>query len=92
MGVWSVLERVAGEREKQDTKWGVQYHTPAEWMSILGEEFGEACVEVNETFQWGPGGLSQEQYIQELIQVAAVAVAAIENMERRYGPKLTTND
>ena len=85
----TVLALVAMERGRQDWKWGVQDHTPAEWMSILGEEYGEACEKVNETFQWqgGTAPIAVAAYVEELIQVAAVAVAAVENMERQYVEK-----
>ena len=87
----TILCLIANERARQDQKWGVQDHTPAEWMSILGEEYGEACEKVNDTFQWSgpPAPLAVSEYLEELIQVAAVAVAAIENLERSYGTKST---
>lgn len=31
------------ERIRQDSKWGPQTHDPRAWLTILGEEFGEAC-------------------------------------------------
>jgi len=36
---------VRGEVRRQLTKWGKQHHDPRAWMTILGEEFGEACKE-----------------------------------------------
>lgn len=42
------LTDVLAERHRQDSKWGVQNCPATEWMSILGEEFGELCKEVNE--------------------------------------------
>ena len=38
-----VLDEILEERVRQDQKWGQQNHDPAWWMTILGEEFGEAC-------------------------------------------------
>ncbi len=79
------LDRVAYERDRQDKKWGTQDHTPGEWMAILGEEYGEVCEKVCDTFQTGPEALDIPQYEYELIQVAAVCVAAIENIRRQHG-------
>jgi len=43
-----LLGAVAGERIKQDLKWGEQNHDPLEWYAILGEEFGEVGKELCE--------------------------------------------
>lgn len=52
-----------------------------ERLSVLGEEFGEVCHEVNEAI--GPGRmLNREQLRKELIQVAAVCVAWVEALDR----------
>jgi NTP pyrophosphatase (non-canonical NTP hydrolase) len=63
------------ERARQDAKWGEQNHGDDRWAVILGEEYGEVCLAINE-------GLSGELR-DELIQVAAVAVAWLEALERR---------
>ena len=76
----SVLEEVMLERARQDIKWGEQNHHPAWWLSILGEEFGEVCKAVCENNDTGEGS-----YRDELVQVAAVAVAMIECFDR-IGP------
>jgi len=74
---------VAAERKRQDEKWGDQSgNAPFEWMSILGEEFGELCEAVNETCfhtahtKTERGGTLAIR--KEAMQVAAVAVAIIE--------------
>src|SRR5690606_11589461 len=74
------LSDVDDERDEQDKKWGEQNHLPVVWMSILGEEFGEACQEANRVVF---GGKSTSDLRHELIQVAAVAVAAVEYIDRR---------
>lgn len=79
------LDRIAYERGAQDKKWGEQNHTPAQWMSILGEEFGEVCLIVNKTIENHGQALDRTHYEFELIQVAAVCVAAIENIRRQHG-------
>lgn len=77
---------VTDERGKQLEKWGVQNHSPLEWMAILVEEVGEAQKEALEHHWEGnhypidPDRL--QRYRAELIQVAAVAVAAIESLDR----------
>lgn len=82
---------VMEERTRQDDKWGEQNHEPTVWLGILGEEFGELCQAVNETwFDNGPeerkkGGY--ENMRAEAVQVAAVAVALIECLDRRLGGK-----
>ena len=79
------LDRIAYERRSQDKKWGEQNKTPAEWMSILGEEFGEVCTIVNKPIENHGQALDRTHYEHELIQVAAVCVAAIENIRRQHG-------
>lgn len=39
----AVIWQVRGERIRQDEKWGPQHHKIADWLAILGEEYGEAC-------------------------------------------------
>lgn len=83
------LLSVIKERKRQDAKWGEQNHDTNVWLGILGEEFGELCQAVNETwFDNGPeerrkGGY--ENIRAEAVQVAAVAVALVECLDRRHG-------
>lgn len=79
----SVLSEVQEERRRQDKKWGEQNHTPPEWLSILGEEFGEVCKAVCEAHFSGYESTGNwENYRTELIQLAAVAVAMVECLDR----------
>lgn len=97
-GLAFALEDVAQERYEQDEKWGVQHHpdgtggdgTDLEakaaiarcegafaddngtWRHILEEEFYEAMAKTD-----------QRELIRELTQVAAVAVAWIEDIRGR---------
>lgn len=70
----SIANAVLAENIRQDKKWGEERDLDPEiWMTILGEEFGETC---QAALQHDPN------YRYELIQVAAVAIAAIENFDR----------
>jgi NTP pyrophosphatase (non-canonical NTP hydrolase) len=81
------LFSITEERENQIKKWGVQNHTPIEWIAILTEEVGEVSKEALEfhfkRFYEDTGQL--ERYEKELIQVAAVALAMLESYGRNEG-------
>ncbi len=70
----NVLANVVIERKRQDQLWGEQNHHPYKWLAILGEEVGEANKAVLEG--------SMIKYRNELIHAAAVAVAAVEALDR----------
>lgn len=74
-----VLSEVASERLRQDSMWGEQNHDPFIWLGILGEEKGEAD---RGAIQARFAGESLDNYREELIHTAAVAVAAIESLDR----------
>lgn len=76
-----VLDEVYAERKRQETKWGEQNLDPALWLMVLGEEVGEANNAVLETIFGNEPNL--DHYRAELVQVAAVAVRAIENYDRQ---------
>lgn len=83
-----ILAEIEAERAAQDAKWGEQNHSPIEWAAILTEECGEVAKEALEyhfqqkkkSAEWSAEKL--QAYRKELIQVAAVAVAMIESLER----------
>jgi hypothetical protein len=81
-----VIDMIRAERDRQDKKWGVQRHDLPVWATILGEEYGELCQAINETiFDNGPEARLKGGYAnvkKEAIQVAAVAVALVEMLER----------
>lgn len=86
-GTQHVLSDVAHERDRQDKKWGKQDHDPFTWIAILGEEFGEAAkAALHYTFAVNSGNqftaAQHKQLRDELIQTAAVAVAAVEALDR----------
>ncbi len=71
----AVYADIAAERGRQQRLYGTQHHLPSDWISILGEEYGEVCKAYNE-------GKSKD-YRKELVEVAAVAVAAIEDLDNK---------
>ena len=84
------IRDVYGERLSQDHKWGVQDRAPSVWLAILTEEVGEVARHIIDAInQERP--IEREGYRMELVQVAAVAVAAVECLDRealheaRYG-------
>jgi hypothetical protein len=81
-----ILAEIYNERFCQDEKWGVQNHLPEKWMNILMEEVGEASKNVLEAYPHGEAIYAKENALKwwrkEMIQVAAVAVAAIECYDR----------
>lgn len=82
--IGNVLSEVLDERLRQDRKWGEQNHSPMHWMPILMEEVGESAKAALEThFEYNVDTAKDySEYRKELIQVAAVAVAMIECLDR----------
>ena len=78
-----ILEEVRQERIRQDARFGwPRKHSPEWWFVILGEEFGEVARDVCErAFE---EGRYRDNMREELIQVAAVAIAAIEDLDVQY--------
>lgn len=75
---------IRSERTRQYAKWGAQNHEPAIWLAILGEEFGELSQAVlADLFGKADHGSHHESLRAEAVQVAAVAVAFIEYLDRR---------
>lgn len=73
----NLLHEVEAERTRQDEKWGASRKLRSElWATILGEEYGEACKAVLE--------VDAVNLREELMQVAAVALAWIESLDE-YG-------
>lgn len=69
-----ILKEVAHERDRQDSKWGERDQSPTIWLPILTEEVGEVARAILEG--------NEANYREELIQVAAVAVAMVECIDR----------
>jgi NTP pyrophosphatase (non-canonical NTP hydrolase) len=73
---------VLRECDRQITKWGIQSHSQANWYAILGEEFGEVGKAICEIALSTRGEFTPENLRDELIHVAAVAIAAAESLDR----------
>jgi hypothetical protein len=88
----AVFANIRDERDRQREKWGQQRHEMPVWMTILMEEVGEACKDAlawrSTTAQGNEAYADQsENFRNEMVQVAAVAVAIIEAMDLDYsGP------
>lgn len=73
------IQSVRMERARQDEKWGVQNLSPDTWLTVLAEEVGELAQAILHTrFGGNQSGRSRE----EAVQVAAVAVAIVEAIDR----------
>lgn len=70
----TTLGLVQAELDKQEEEWGQSNHPLGFWMLILIEEVGEAAKEILEDDIVAAS--------LELVQVAAVAIAAIEDLYR----------
>lgn len=71
-----ILLQVQRERLRQNMIWGEQKHSADRWLTILQEEVGEAAKSILES--------DDQNYVDELIQIAAVAVAMVESYNK-YG-------
>ena len=80
---FDVMEEVTKERLAQEAKWGQQNHGDFKWMAILGEEYGEACEAALKSSIETASASYRIQLRTELLQVAAVAIAHIEAIDRR---------
>jgi hypothetical protein len=76
-----VLVEIDQEVLRQRALWGKQNHCPADWLTILMEEVGEAAKGALET-RFGRRHDGYAMYRNELIQVAAVAAAAVECLDK----------
>lgn len=84
VSLYLTLQEVKHERLRQDEVWGEQNHDDFTYLAILGEEVGEACqAALHDRF----GGEAAGTLREELIQVAAVAVAMVECIDRREARK-----
>jgi NTP pyrophosphatase (non-canonical NTP hydrolase) len=74
----SVLSEVRAERERQHTRWGSQRPDWAIWLAILMEEVGESAeAALKAQYEGAP----LQDLRDEMVQVAAVAVAMLEHLD-----------
>lgn len=68
----TVFEWIRGERRFQDQRHHTKENSDAVWLAVLVEEVGEVAKAMHE-------GASRSDLIDELVQVAAVAIAWLED-------------
>lgn len=71
----AIFDEIKSERWRQEEKWGEENHHPPVYYSLLQEEAGEVAKAINEG--------NSKSYREELIHLAAVAVAMIESFDRK---------
>ncbi len=77
----TALQSVLEERGRQEAKWGEQNHDPFTYLTILTEEVGEfAQTALHTRFGGREGGFVRIR--EEAVQVAAVALAIVECLDR----------
>lgn len=75
-----ILKEIKEERKSQNMKWGIGRNLTASlWLTILMKEVGEVAKACLEGYK--------NNYREELIQIAAVAVVAIEHLDSQYNDK-----
>jgi hypothetical protein len=83
-----ILRQVANERDRQDAKWGGaphdDDHSTAEFVQFIEDYAGWARTMA--------GMDSPDKARRRLIQVAALAVAAVESMDRRAAVTVTASE
>lgn len=83
-----IFQEIGTERMRQDSKRGIQNHHPEKWLSILMKEVGSASKAAIEAYPFRVKLNKSDhrawlgRYRREMIQVAAVAVAAIDALDR----------
>lgn len=80
MPKWSqAATDVLAERQRQDAKWGEQNHDPFTYLTILTEEVGEFSQAALHARFGGPAAAGLRE---EAVQMAAVALAIVECLDR----------
>ncbi len=73
-----IFQDITAERERQDKKWGAARDLPNyTWLAILIEEVGEIAEGILKEIYW-------KDAREELVQIASVAVAWLENLDREH--------
>src|SRR5690349_8803229 len=82
----AVISDVVRERNRQDEQWGDQNHHPAYWLAILGKQVGQFGNEVLNREWWNDVEAATLKLRNEAVQIAAVAVAIAECIDRGEMP------
>lgn len=76
-----IFADIKAERSRQDEKWGGREHDrqhwPGDWCAFIFEHTAKAFAAAHR----GPGDGDRSDYKARLIEVAALAVAAIESLD-----------
>jgi NTP pyrophosphatase (non-canonical NTP hydrolase) len=78
----SILNDIITERQRQDVIHGIDNKNPMEWLAILMEENGEVAECVLDLKFNKRQGKKKTNLREEIIQVAATAVAFVECLDR----------
>lgn len=82
-GISAVYAEVWAERARQDRLWGRAHddsHTPNEWIAYITRYSGEAAY----SFIWRtPGVFERQAFRAAMVKIAALAIAAIEWIDRK---------
>lgn len=83
-----VLADISDERERQDALFGQQNHHPAYWLALIGKQTGQLgqAVVNREWASLENRDRMTAKVREEAVQVAAVAVAMIEAIDRGCVP------
>lgn len=85
VGQYKAVKDIIGERDRQDNKWGrlqagcFDARHLFEWLAILTEEVGELSEEMLDSTR---NGVYTSNLRTEAVQVAAVALAIVEQIDR----------
>lgn len=82
------ISDVLAERARQDQQWGVQNHHPAYWLAIMGKQVGQFGTAVLNREWWEDKDKATLGVMRnEAVQMAAVAVAIIECIDKGEMPE-----
>ena len=73
-----IIKKIVNEKSSQLTKWGIQTHSPFEWLTIAVEELGSVAKAILE-YEYRNG--TKEKIVSEAIQVATLALTIAEIYE-----------
>lgn len=74
-----IFQEIETERDTQNTKWGVEFddkNTPYNWAAYIAQYATRNLI-------GDPRAVSEAVFRDDMVKVAALAVAAIESIDRR---------